>query len=142
MYTYLCHNDAQSFETWEVAYPVCPYCHNTPTRNLTMFTIYHAHSEYREHVHMRTRLRLWDIRIQRLYDGGYLPRVQYDAYHKLTSVWFFDWYHIQLPARAASLHPKQVNPPLTSIEPPCHIPRQYEPYTLVCLRFEPNTPGE
>ncbi|SRR6266567_6839088 len=140
---YVCKNCTQWFEQWGgIYFPACPYCHS---RHVVRMTRHVALSEYREHEYMRIRLRRWDVRVQRLYEGGYLPQAVYDAYHELTDIPFFDWYHIALPTRAASLHPKRRydgNPPFTSVEPPRNVPRQYEPYTLVCLRFAPNTPGE
>ncbi len=122
MDNYICKACGEPFETYAVESPHCPTCYSS---KVVRMSVEHRLSEYRQYGYMRIRLRRWDVRIQRLYDGGYIPQAVYDAYHELTSIWFFDWYHIALPARAASLHPGV-----------------YEPYTLVCLRFAPYSPGE
>jgi len=97
---YMCKGCGNWFVVWGgIYFPRCPTCGRDKVVRMTRHV---AHSEYREHVYMRIRLRHWDIRIQRLYDGGYIPRAVYDAYHELTSIYFFDWYHVQLPQWAAS----------------------------------------
>lgn len=97
---YVCKNCTRWFVVWGgIYFPTCPYCHSSKVVRMTRYI---KHSEYREHEYMRVRLRRWDVRIQRLYEGGYIPMAVYDAYHDLTSIYFFDWYHIALPARAAS----------------------------------------
>jgi hypothetical protein len=150
---YVCKRCGAWFQQWGgIYFPHCPTCYSS---KVVRMTHYIKISEYREHEYMRIRLRRWDIRVQRLYEGGYITRAVYDAYHDLTSIYFFDWYHIQIPQWAASLHPhvaigtpmpgmkrRYRNPPLQSIMPPRRVPRYYDEYVLLGVRFEPILPGE